>query len=247
MRQVEFSHAGVAVGASTQRSVQCIAGRGVPTNFYRAECHAPVAVSDVEKLGYLVGRQGLALPALMLPGHVSHKWLKRSLQPRLDAVRKADRLEIESLLSGGGLRWSDEFVNRVVNTGLDEYLDKVYKASAYTAAHYMGLTDSAPTTAAVDTMGSHEGWTEVTAYSESARPALTLGSVSSQSVNNTGTESDFTANGASTVGGAFITTDNTKGGTSGTLMTVGAFSGGDKSLTTSDTLSVGVTLTMADA
>lgn len=246
MKQVESGRPGAAFGSVAQLHSH-VGGRVTPRNVYRVECHAPVAVSDVEKLAHLVGRLGIALPALWLPGHVSHKWLTRSLQPRLTIIDPAARREIESLLSGGGLRWTDGFTNRVVNVGLDEYLDKVWKASGYTAAHYVGLTDSTPTDAAGDTMSSHAGWAEVTAYSESTRPALTLGTVSSQSVNNTGNEADFTASGSATVGGAFITTNNTKGGTTGTLMTVGAFSGGDKSLTTSDTLSVGVTLTLADA
>lgn len=224
-----------------------LGGRTRGINHYGVECQKPIAVADIEKLGFLVGKRGIALPALLLPGHVSHKWVKRSLRPALTHLPSHERAEIESLLSGGGQKWVDEFTNRIVNVGLDDYLDKYWKGSTYTAAHYVGLTDSTPTDAAGDTMSSHAGWTEVTAYSEGARQTLTLGSVSSQSVDNSASTADYTASGSTTVGGAFITTDSTKSGTSGTLITVGAFSGGDKSLTTSDTLSVTATLTMADS
>lgn len=45
---------------------------------------------------------------------------------------------------------------------------------------------------------------------------------------------------------AFLCTNSTKGGTAGTLYSVGAFSGGDKSLGSGDSLSVQGTFTQAD-
>ncbi len=97
-------------------------------------------------------------------------------------------------------------------------------------------------------MASHAGWAEVTAYDESTREALVLGSIASQSVNNSGSKASFTiSTDSTTVGGAFLTTNNTKGGTSGTLYGVGAFTGADKSTDDGDTLNVTVTLTAAAA
>lgn len=146
----------------------------------------------------------------------------------------------------GRLKWLDEFDNLVVNAGLDDSLDKHLKGSTYTAAWYVGLTDGTPTPAAGDTMASHAGWAEVQAYSEATREALTLGSVSGQSVDNSASKASFSINSDSTtVGGAFITTDNTKGGTTGTLYGIGAFSAGDKSLDNGDTLNVTATFTAA--
>lgn len=146
----------------------------------------------------------------------------------------------------GAIKWRDGFFNLVVNVGLDDLLDKYFKGSGYTAAHYVGLTDGTPTTAATDTMSSHAGWTEVTDYDEAARQTLTLGSVSGQSVDNSASTADFTISANSTtIGGAFVSTDNTKGGTSGTLYGVGAFTGGDKAADDDDTLSVTITLTTA--
>jgi len=152
---------------------------------------------------------------------------------------------IEALLAPY-LAWEETFENLVVNAGLDDALDKHLKGSAYTAAWYVGLTDGTPTPAAGDTMASHGGWTEVTAYDAGARPTLTLGTVSGQSVDNSASPAAFTiSTDNTTIGGAFLASNSTKGGTSGTLYGVGAFSGGDKTLDDNDTLNVTVTCTAA--
>ena len=144
----------------------------------------------------------------------------------------------------GRIKWIEEFDNLVPNDGLNDSLDKHLKGSSYTAAWYVGLTDGTPTPAAGDTMSSHAGWTEVTAYDEANRQTLTLGSVSGQSVDNVGNEAVFTiSSDSTTIGGCFITSDNTKGGTTGVLYAVGAFTAGDKSLDDNDTLTVTVTCT----
>ena len=146
----------------------------------------------------------------------------------------------------GRLKWEDEFDNLVVNAGLDDVLDKYLKGSSYTAAFYVGLTDGTPTVAAGDTMASHGGWTEVTAYDEAVRQTLTLGAVSGQSVSNTASKATFTiSSDDTTIGGAFVTTDSEKGGSGGTLYGGGVFTAGDKTLDDDDTLTVTVTLTAA--
>lgn len=146
----------------------------------------------------------------------------------------------------GNLKWADDFENLVVDEGLDDSLDKHLKGSSYTAEWYVGLTDDSPTADAGDTMGSHSGWSEVTDYDEANRQDLTLGSVSGQEVDNNGNEATFTISANNTVlGGAFIVSDDGKGGTSGILYGVGAFSQGDKILDDGDTLVVSVTLTTA--
>lgn len=143
----------------------------------------------------------------------------------------------------GRLKWETFDRNIIVNTGLDDILDKYYKGSSYTASHFVGLTDGTPTVAAGDTMASHAGWTEITAYSESVRQTLTLGTVASQSVDNSASKASYSINGTATIGGFFLTTNNTKGGTTGTLIGAVAFTGGDKSVANGDTLNVTATLT----
>lgn len=155
---------------------------------------------------------------------------------------------LEAYDKNGRLKWVHEITNIVVNVGLDDLLDKYLKGSSYTAAWYVGLTDGTPTPAAGDTMASHAGWSEVAAYDESARPALTLGTVSGQSVDNSASKASFSINADSTtIGGAFVASDDTKGGSGGTLYSVAAFQAADKGLDDGDTLNVTVTCTAASA
>ena len=139
----------------------------------------------------------------------------------------------------GNLKWEDNWTNIVVNEGLDYSLGVALNGSTQTTTWYLGITAGNPTTDATDTMSSHSGWTEVTAYDETDRQTWTPGSVSGQSVDNSGTPATFTGNtDGTTVGGAFLVSDSTKGGTSGTLFSVGAFSVGNKTLDSGDILQV---------
>lgn len=163
------------------------------------------------------------------------------------SVRIGHTYKFEAYDRHGNLKWVEEVHNTVVNEGLDEILDKFYTGSAYTAAHYVALTGGTPSVAAGDTMSSHVGWTEVTAYGGD-RPSFTPGTVSGQSVDNDASKASFAINAnGTTIGGAVLTTDNTKGGTAGILIGGAAFSAGDKSLDNGDTLNVTVTATASSA
>jgi len=145
----------------------------------------------------------------------------------------------------GREKWREVNDNLVTNAGLDDILDKYLKGSSYTAAWYVGLK-GAGTAVAADTMSSHSSWSEITDYSQSVRPTLTLGTVSSQSVDNSASVETFSINGTATVAGAFLNTDSTKSGTSGTLYGVVDFTS-SRSVISGDTLEVTVTLTSASA
>lgn len=144
----------------------------------------------------------------------------------------------------GKLKWEEKVKNLVVNAGLDDVLDKYLKGSAYTASFYVGLKGTG-TVAAADTMASHAGWSEITAYSEATREALTLGSVSGQSVDNSASVASFSINGTATVDGGFITDTSTKGGATGLLFGAVQFTGGSRSVASGDTLNVTATFTAA--
>lgn len=160
----------------------------------------------------------------------------------LEHIHLGDFFEVECFDKHGNSKWVDTIHNLVVNVGLNDSLDEYFKGSAYTAVHYCGLTDGTPTVAAADTMASHTGWAEVVAYSETARETMVWGTVASQSVNNDANKASFSINADSTtIGGAFICTDDTKSGTSGILYGGGAFTAGDKALDDGDTLNVTVT------
>ena len=158
----------------------------------------------------------------------------------------SDLFEVECYDKNGKLKWKDTIKNLVVNEGLDDVLDQYLKGSAYTAAHYVGLTAGTPSVAAGDTMASHAGWTEVVAYDEAVRQDATWGTVSSQSVNNGSNKAVFTiSTNATTIGGCFLTTNSTKSGSTGTLYGGGAFTAGNKSLDDDDVLNVTITATAA--
>lgn len=153
--------------------------------------------------------------------------------------------EFEAYDKDGNLKWKERVDNIVVNVGLDDVLDKYFKGSTYTASHFVGIKNSG-SPAAGDTMASHAGWTENVTYSQGTRPALTLGSVSGQSVNNSASRATYSINGTTTINGAFVTTNSTKSGTTGILYGVADFSV-SRSLANGDTLYVTITLTAASA
>ena len=95
-------------------------------------------------------------------------------------------------------------------------------------------------------MASHSSWAENTTYSESVRQTLTLGTPAAGSVNNSSSKATFSINGTTTIFGAFLVTNSTKGGTSGTLYGVVDF-GSPRAVISGDTLEITVTLTAASA
>lgn len=139
----------------------------------------------------------------------------------------------------GKLKWSDVAYNAVSNLALNDVLDVYLGAASQTSVWYLGLVDNTGFSAyaAADTMSSHAGWTESVAYSNTNRVTWTPGSASSQSVSN-GTTSDFTINASATIKGVFLTSNNTKSGTTGKLFATASFSGGNQTVNSGDTLKV---------
>ena len=177
-------------------------------------------------------------------GDVADAEIRRA-RKGIDGVRVTGRFDIEIVRNGEVIRQLTAF-NRVVTTGLNDILDKYFSGSGYTAALYVGLIDDSPTIIAGDTMASHAGWAEVTAYDESNRQALTMGSASSGSINNSASKASFTiSTNATDIGGLFVATDNTKGGTSGTLISAVALTGGDEQLDDDDVVNATYTLTLS--
>lgn len=146
----------------------------------------------------------------------------------------------------GREKWTDQFENIITNVGLDHLLDVTLSAAAANATWYVGLADSTPTPAAGDTMVTHAGWTEITAYSETLRQTWTEAGVSSQSITNSASKATFSINGSATTGGAFLVSNSTKGGTTGILYAIGVFAEGDRVVVNGDTVQVTATFTMAD-
>lgn len=138
----------------------------------------------------------------------------------------------------GNKKWGEKSDNIVVNAGLDHALS-IITVTAHAAGWAVGLMATAATIAAGDTMGSHAGWVEITPYSNSNRPTYTAGAISAQSVDNSGAVAAFTINAATTVGGAFLTDDLTKGSAVGLLY--GGATIGARAVENGDTVNVTIT------
>jgi hypothetical protein len=151
----------------------------------------------------------------------------------------------------GNLKWEESAHNLVVNEGLQLMNDEFFTGSSYTAAWYLGLVTgpgAGNTYAAGDTMASHTGWVENQDYSELVRQTATFGSATLADpsvIDNSGSVAVFSINGTATIGGAFLTDDDTKGGTAGKLFSVSNFTApGDRSVVSGDTLNVTYTFSL---
>ena len=159
--------------------------------------------------------------------------------------------EIKCHDKDGNLKWEAQSKNLVVNVGLAYMAGTALTSTTQITTWYLGLygAGASNTPAAGDTMSSHAGWTEVVAYSNATRVAATFVAATTANpsvVTNTASPATFNINGTTTVGGAFLTSDNTKGGATGTLFSAADFgSPGDRSVVNGDTLSVTYTFSLA--
>lgn len=146
----------------------------------------------------------------------------------------------------GNQKWESKSHNLVVDVGLAAMADTALGGDTQIASWYIGLYGAAASNnpAASDTMASHGGWTEVVAYSQATRPQCNFGAASTAVsgtavISNSASVAVFSINGTTTVGGAFLTSDSTKNGTSGTLFSAADFQvPGDRSVVSGDTLNV---------
>lgn len=137
----------------------------------------------------------------------------------------------------GNVKWVEDVTNMIVTAGLNYAVGVALAAASQLTAWYVMLVSGTPTIAAGDTMASHGGWTEVTGYSESVRQTWTPGAVSGGAVSNSASKAVVTANSSITVGGVALTSNSTKGGSTGTLFSAVAFAA-NRSLVSGDTLTI---------
>jgi hypothetical protein len=168
----------------------------------------------------------------------------QSGKPVSEGLRGGGVFTVTCFDKDGNQKWEAKSHNLVVNVGLQDMNTKYFSGSGYTAAWYIGLYGAASSNnpAASDTMSSHAGWTEVVAYSQATRPQCNFGTATTADpsvIDNSGSVAVFSINGTTTVGGAFLTSNNTKSGTTGTLFSAADFQApGDRSVVSGDTLNV---------
>ncbi len=161
------------------------------------------------------------------------------------------RFKVECFDKDGNLKWAVESKNLVVNVGLKYMAGSALAAETQITTWYLGLygAGASNTPAAGDTASSHAGWTEITPYSNATRPTATFAAATTANpsvVTNSASPASFSINATATVGGAFLISNSTKGGTTGTLFSAADFqSPGDRNVVNGDTLNVTYTFSLA--
>jgi hypothetical protein len=159
--------------------------------------------------------------------------------------------EVQCFDADGNLKWTEGFDNLVVNGGLQAMNTDFFTGSSYSATWYLGLITgpgASNTYAATDTMASHAGWTENAGYTQTSRVTCSFGTATTANpsvISNSGSPAVFSMNASATIGGAFLTSNNTKSGTTGVLFSAASFaSPGDRSVVSGDTLTVTYTFSL---
>jgi hypothetical protein len=132
--------------------------------------------------------------------------------------------------------------------------EHLFRGGTAITTWYIGLVDNAGWTGynLTDTISSHSSpntWAENTDYSNANRPTWSPGAPSGNAISN-GTTVDFNMNPASgtrTIKGLFLVSNNTVGGTTGTLFSTASFAGGTQTVNNGDTLKVTYTISAANS
>lgn len=157
---------------------------------------------------------------------------------------------VTCLDANGQVKWEESLKNLVVNQGLQDMNAKYFKGVSYTATWYIGLYGAAASNnpTAADTAALHPGFTEVVPYSNATRPAATFNTATTADpsvISNAASPAIYTINATSTIGGAFLISDNTKSGTAGVLFSASDFAApGDRSVALGDTINVSYTFSL---
>jgi hypothetical protein len=162
---------------------------------------------------------------------------------------------VECRDANGNVKWTENFPNQVVQVGKIFMLSQTLLSSPVAlVGPYLGLVSgSGNTFSPTDTMTSHSGWTEFTAYTVSSSAVRGTAVFTTPTGNNNTTSGSnvvtasasaitYTITGSGgTIGGCFLVTgtgaSSTLGNTGGTLYSAGAF-GTAKTTTAGDTVAV---------
>lgn len=142
----------------------------------------------------------------------------------IDKLGLKGKWAVEVIRNGIVIASMPVIFNGITTAGKNALLDIMFRNQTQLASWYFGLVDNAGFTAFADadTMSSHSGWTESTAYSDANRVQWSPDAAASASISNA-TPATVNINATATLKGGFIASNNTKGGTSGTLWATVAF------------------------
>ena len=158
--------------------------------------------------------------------------------------------EVECFDALGKLKWKDKAKNMWVMEGRDYLLTNIFKGGTPSDPLYIGLwkTEAAvEDTWAMANNGST--WHEDGTYDEVARQEFVdgaIGGTTTRTVDNDASKAVFTMSGTVTLKGAFLSTNDTKLGTTGSLLCAAAFTEGDRAVVDNDVVNVKYTVGCAD-
>lgn len=140
-----------------------------------------------------------------------------------------------------------EETNIVTAEGLNDMLDEYLLGAGDSPSFYVGLFEGTHNPGDSDTHNTPPGpgFTEVTVYSPSSRPAWT-GVLGSKQATNSASKAVFTMTGSKTITGAFLATTATQGVGPGVLFASSRFSA-ERVVIATDVLNITYTLQAASA
>lgn len=165
-----------------------------------------------------------------------------------DSAQAQGKYYIECHGPDGQLKWADTIDNILTTVGVTLMLDTLLAGSAYTTVGpFMGLKGTGTATVA-HTMASHAAWSEVGGANAptytSPRKTITFSASSGTTTITKATTGTYTfaITSSGTVAGCFVVTGtgavSTIDNTSGTLLSAGDFTGGSKTVSNGDSLTV---------
>lgn len=142
---------------------------------------------------------------------------------------------------------SGYFDNLVVNEGLTNMVGVTLCGVTQISSWYFGVFEGNYVPVATDTAANiAANSTECTAYQEATRPLFVPAVPTGPSCTNSANKAVFTFNANKTIYGAFLISNNVKGGTSGKLFSGAQFTS-SKSVTPTDQLLISYTHNVASA
>lgn len=170
-------------------------------------------MSNIEKLRALHRRAAKHLAAF---GHHVRKHVMRR--------RMKGKFIVEHFNKSGDQIGTYAFPNGIKDLAQNYALDASFRGGAQISTWYLGLIDTTgfSTDPDADTMASHAGWTEADDYTEANRVEWVTGAAAGRAITNP-TTAEFSVNATVTLSGLFVTSDNTKNGTTGTLWSTALF------------------------
>ena len=146
----------------------------------------------------------------------------------------------------GNIKYTEDFSNKVTETGMNGILDVYLRNQAATATWYVGIFENNYTpveTATSADIGTNI--TECTSYAEAVRQTYVPAAAATKSITNSASRAVFSINATKTLYGMFLSDTSTKSANTGTLFSVGQFST-SASVSSGDTIEVTYTLTLAN-